>query len=63
LMQTRCSILPSIAGKTKPEVEKHSCKNNACSQCDVKWQTDEIGLRKCDLDLPSHLSSSRQLRQ
>jgi hypothetical protein len=33
LMQTRCSIVPSIADKTKHEVEKkHSCKNNAHSQ-------------------------------
>jgi hypothetical protein len=25
--------------------KKHSCKNNACSQCSVTWQTDAIGLQ------------------
>jgi hypothetical protein len=53
-MQTHCSILPSIAEKTKREVEKHSCKNSACSQRGVMWQTDAIGLQECDLGLPSH---------
>jgi hypothetical protein len=60
-MQKRCSILPSIAEKTKREVEKHSCKNSACSQCGVTWQTDAIGFQKCDLGLPSHLIPPRQL--
>jgi hypothetical protein len=36
-------------------LKKHSCKNNACSQRGVMWQTDAIGLWKCDLGL---LSSS-----
>jgi hypothetical protein len=26
------------------KLKKHSCKNKACSQHDVKWQTDAIGL-------------------
>jgi hypothetical protein len=41
--------------KTKHE----SCKNNAFSQCSVTWQTDAIGLQKCDLGLPSHLLSPK----
>jgi hypothetical protein len=61
-MQTHCSVLPSIADKTKHEVERHSCKNNAYSQPVVTWQTDEIGLRKSDLGLASHLLSTRQLQ-
>jgi hypothetical protein len=59
LMQTCCSILPPIADKTKHEFEKHSCKNNACSQRGVTWQTDAICFHKCDLGLPSHLLSLR----
>jgi hypothetical protein len=31
--------------------KKHSCKNSACSQCGVTWQTDAVGFRKCDLFL------------
>jgi hypothetical protein len=48
--------------KRNTKSKKHSCKNNACSQRGVVWQTDEIGLRKCDLGLPSHLLSPRQLQ-
>jgi sulfur relay (sulfurtransferase) complex TusBCD TusD component (DsrE family) len=55
--------LPSIADKTKHEVVKHSCKNNAYSRRGVMWQTDAIGLRKCDLGLSFHLLSLRQLQQ
>jgi hypothetical protein len=33
-----------------------------CSQCCVTWQTDAVGLQKCDLCPPSHLSL-RQLQQ
>jgi hypothetical protein len=62
LMQT-WSILPTITDKTKHEVKKHLCQNNACSQHGVTWQTDAIGLQKCDLGLPSHLLSPRQLPQ
>jgi hypothetical protein len=63
LMQTFCSILPSIAAEGKHEVERHSCDNNVCSQRALTWQNDAIGLRKCDLGLPSHILSSRQLQQ
>jgi hypothetical protein len=35
LMQTHCSILPYITDKTKREVGKALCKNNACSQVGV----------------------------
>jgi hypothetical protein len=38
LMQTRCSILLSIATKRNTKPKMHSCKNNACSQHDVTWQ-------------------------
>jgi hypothetical protein len=48
LVQTCCSNLLSIADRTKHEFEKHSCKNNVC----VRWQTDAIGLWKCDPGLP-----------
>jgi hypothetical protein len=34
-------------------LKKHSRQNNVCSQCSVTWQTDAIGLQKCDLGLPS----------
>lgn len=44
----------------KHEVQKHSCKNSACSQCGVTWQADAIGLLKCDLVVPSHLLSLKQ---
>jgi hypothetical protein len=43
-MQTHCSILPSIAGKSKHEVRREVVKNNVCSQRRVMWQTDAIGL-------------------
>jgi hypothetical protein len=43
--------LPSIANKTKHKVEKYSCKNSACSQPSLTWQTDAVGLQKCDLGL------------
>jgi hypothetical protein len=49
--------------KKNHEVEKASCENNACSQHGVMRQTDAIGLRKCDLGLPFHLLSPRQLQQ
>jgi hypothetical protein len=63
LIQTRCSILPSIADRTKnTKLKKHLYKNNACSHRSITWQTDAIGLWKCDLGLPSHLSP-RQLQQ
>jgi hypothetical protein len=52
LIQTGCSIFPSIADKTKHEVEK-ALTNNAYSQHGVMWQTDAIGFEKCDLGLPS----------
>jgi hypothetical protein len=61
LMQTHCSILPSIADKMKQEAKKTPCKNSVCSQCSVTWQIDAIGLWMCDLGLPSHLLSPRQL--
>jgi hypothetical protein len=61
-MQSCCSILPSIADKPKHEAKKESCRNNACSQRSVMWLTDAIGLRKCDLGLPSNLLSPRQLQ-
>jgi hypothetical protein len=63
LMQTRCSILPLIADKMKHEFEKALVYKNACSQRGATWQTNAIGSRKCDLGLPSHLLSPRQLQQ
>jgi hypothetical protein len=62
LMQTRCSILPPIAANRKHKPKKHSCKNNACTQHGITWQTNAIGLRKFGLGLPSHLLSPRQLQ-
>jgi hypothetical protein len=59
LMQARCSILPSTA--ELGTLKEDSCKNNACSQPGVTWQTDAIGLWKCDFGFPLHLLSSRQL--
>jgi hypothetical protein len=47
--------------KRNTKSKKHSCKNNSRSQRRVTWQTDAVGLRKCDLGLPSHLLSLRQL--
>jgi hypothetical protein len=44
--------------------ETRSLKNTCvrtCSQHDVTWQTDAIGLWKCDHGHPSHLFSPRQL--
>jgi hypothetical protein len=56
--------LPSIANKTKHEVEKkRSYKNSACSQFGVMWHTDAIGFRTCGLGLPFHLLSLKQLQQ
>jgi hypothetical protein len=49
--------------KRNTKSKKYSCKNNACSQGGVTWQTYAAGLRKCDLTLPSHLLSPRQLQQ
>jgi hypothetical protein len=43
--------------------KKYLCKSNACSQSSVTWQTDSIGLQKCDLSLLSHLLLQRQLQQ
>jgi hypothetical protein len=63
LMQTHCSILLSIADKWNMKSKKHSCKNNACSQLGITWQTDAISSWKCDHGLPSHLLSLRQLQQ
>jgi hypothetical protein len=51
LMQTLRSVLPSIAEKRNTKSKKHSCKNNACRQWGVTWQTDAIGFQKCDLCL------------
>jgi hypothetical protein len=61
LMEARFLILLYIVEDTKHKVEK--ALDNACSQCDVTWQTDAIGLRKCDLGLPFHLLPMRQLQQ
>jgi hypothetical protein len=58
LMQTRCSILPSNADKTKHKVEKQCMFTAKCQMA-----TDPIGLQKCDLGIPSHLLSLRQLQQ
>jgi hypothetical protein len=49
--------------KWNMKLKRHLCKNNAFSQHGVMWQTDETGLWKCDLGLPSHLLSLRQLQQ
>jgi hypothetical protein len=35
-------------------LKKDSCKNRACSERGVTWQTDAIGFQKCDLGLRSH---------
>jgi hypothetical protein len=39
------------------EPKEHLCKNSACSQHGVIWQTDAIGLQNCYLGLSSHLIS------
>jgi hypothetical protein len=49
--------------KRNTKSKKHSCKNNACSRRGVTWQTDAVGLRKCDLGLLSHHLLPRQLQQ
>jgi hypothetical protein len=59
LMQTHCMILPSITDRMKHEVEKAL----VCSQSNVTWQIDAIGSWNCELGLPSHLLSPRQLQQ
>jgi hypothetical protein len=51
-IQARRSTMPSIADKTEHETEMHSCRNNACSQRDVTWQTDAMGLRKWTMVSP-----------
>jgi hypothetical protein len=43
--------------------KKQSCRNIACTQCGVTWETVAIGLRKCDLGLPYQRLSLRQLEQ
>ena len=43
--------------------ETWSRKTTHIKQCNVTWQTDTIGLQKCDFGLPSLLLSSRQLQQ
>jgi hypothetical protein len=43
--------------------KKYLYKNNASSQRSVIWQTDAVGLQKCDHGLPSDLLSPRQLQQ
>jgi hypothetical protein len=50
---TQTLIFPSIEDKMKHKVEEAPCKNNTISQCGVTWQTDAIGLQKCDFRLPS----------
>jgi hypothetical protein len=54
--------LPSIADKANTKSKKHSHKNSVCSQHGVTWQTDAVGFQKCDIGLPSHLLSPRQLQ-
>jgi hypothetical protein len=49
--------------KWNTKFKKHSYKNKACSQHGDKWQTDAIGLQKCNLAFPSHILSPRQLQQ
>jgi hypothetical protein len=46
--------------KRNTKWKKHSCKNYACSQRGVSWQTNAIGFRKCDLGLSSRLLSHLQ---
>jgi hypothetical protein len=60
LMQTCCFKLrrPSRT-KWNTKSKEHLGKNNVCSQPGFTWQTDAIGLWKCDLGLPSHLLSPR----
>jgi hypothetical protein len=44
-------------------LKKHLSKDDECSQRGVMWQTDAVGLQKCDCGLPAHLLSLRQLQQ
>jgi hypothetical protein len=57
-MQTWCRHIARfchpLQTKWNTKSKKHSCKNNAYSQCGVTWQTDAVGLQKCDRGLPSH---------
>jgi hypothetical protein len=61
LMQTIARFCHLPQTKQNKKSKKHSCKSSVCSQCGVTWQADAIGFRKCDLGLPSHLLSLRQL--
>jgi hypothetical protein len=65
--ETRCRnvvwFCHPLQRKRNTKSKKHSCKNNACLQCSVTWQTDAIGFHKCDLGLLSLLLSLRQLQQ
>jgi hypothetical protein len=58
LMQTHCSILSSVADRTKHKSKRQSCKNSLCSQRGVTWQSDAIGLRKCVLPLSSSFTEA-----
>jgi hypothetical protein len=63
LMQTRVAwICHPLQTEQNTKSKKYSCKISACSQHGVTWQTDEIGLRKCDLGLPCHSLLPRQLQ-
>jgi hypothetical protein len=49
--------------KRNTKLKKHSCKNKACSERGVTWQTDAICFQKCDLGLHSLRLSPRQLQK
>jgi hypothetical protein len=61
LMQTLLDIAVHCSHR---ETRRKKCTlvKTMCSQHSVTWQTDAIGLQKCDLGLPSYILSPRQLK-
>jgi hypothetical protein len=57
----RLLILPSISDKMKHEVNKSTCVKTMHAHSMGSPGTDAIGFWKCDLGLPSHPLSQRQL--
>jgi hypothetical protein len=63
LMKARCSVLPSITDKMKHKVKKSTRVETMHVHSAVTWETDAIGLLKCDLGFPSNFLSLMQLQQ
>jgi hypothetical protein len=62
-MHSRYSVLPPIANKNETQQGGSAHVKTLCSQRSVTWQTDAIGLQRCDFGHPSDLLSPRQLQQ